>query len=156
MSIVRIGSVIAVLGCSGLRPALAQAVDEGLVVRQLKFSGNKSFEPGILKAAIVTTGSSFLATAGWIRWLGIGAKRHLNERAFRTDVERVKTFYRLHGYLDVLVDTAVVRTAKDAYITFRITENQPVRLRAFEIAGLDSIPDARSLTAAPPGAEARP
>lgn len=120
------------------------------MVRQLKFSGNKSFEPSILKAAIVTTGSSFLATAGWIRWLGIGAKRHLNERAFRTDVERVKTFYRLHGYLDVLVDTAVVRTAKDAYITFRITENQPVRLRAFEIAGLDSIPDARSLTVALP------
>lgn len=119
-------------------------------MRQLKFSGNKSFESIILKAAISTTGSSVLATAAWIRWLGLGAKRHLNERSFRTDVERLKTFYRIHGYLDVLVDTAVVRTIKDVYITFRITENEPVRVRTFEITGLDTIPDARDLTVALP------
>lgn len=145
-----------VLGFIGLRPVAAQAIDEGLIVRQLKFSGNKSFEASILSASIATTASSNLATKWYVRWLGLGAKRRLNERSFRTDVERLKTFYRIHGYLDVLVDTAVVRTEKDVYITFRITENEPVRVRRFEITGLDSIPDGKNVTVALPLREGQP
>ncbi|HEV8196557.1 MAG TPA: POTRA domain-containing protein, partial [Gemmatimonadales bacterium] len=148
--------MIAALGGSGLRPALAQAVDQGLVIRQLKFSGNKSFDAAILGASIATTGSTALATWPIIRSLGLGGKRYLNERAFRTDVERLKTFYRIHGYLDVLVDTAVVRTAKDAFITFRIKENEPVRVRSFEITGLDSLDDAHKVTVALPLREGQP
>ncbi len=144
------------LGCSGFRAAVAQAVEEGLVVRQLKFSGNKSFERAILDAAIATTGSSFFATSWFTRWMGIGATRRLNERDFRTDVERLKTFYRIHGFLDVLVDTAVIRTPKDVYITFRITENEPVRVRSFEITGLDTVPEWHRLTAALPLREGQP
>ena len=150
VSTVRTGLVIAVLGGFGLRPASAQAVDEGLIVRQLRFSGNKSFEASLLEAAIATTNSSGLATKWYIRWVGLGAKRHLNERTFRTDVERLKTIYRIHGYLDVLVDTAVVRTASDVYITFRISENKPIRVRTFEITGLDTVPDGKNLTAVLP------
>ncbi|HEU5218285.1 MAG TPA: BamA/TamA family outer membrane protein [Gemmatimonadales bacterium] len=138
--------MIAVLGCSGLRLAVAQAVEEGLVVRQLRFSGNGSVETALLAAAIATTNSSWIARFPVIRSLGLGAKRHLSERSFRTDVERLKTFYRLKGFLDVLVDTTVVRTAKDVYITFHITENEPVRVRTFEITGLDTVPDGDKLT----------
>lgn len=120
---------------------MAQAVDEGLVIRQLKFSGNKAIDVALLEAAIATTNSSWIARFPVIRSLGLGAKRHLSERSFRMDVERLKTFYRLRGYLDVLVDTTVVRTGKDVYITFQITENEPVRVRTLDVTGLDSIPD---------------
>jgi outer membrane protein assembly factor BamA len=147
VSIVRTAVAIAVLGCSGLRPALAQAVEEGLVLRQLSFSGNKSLPKRELEAAIATTNSSWIARAPIIRSLGLGSKRRLTERTFRTDVERLKTFYRIKGFLDVVIDTSVVRTEKDAYITFRITENEPIRVRSFRIGGLDSIPDGNHLTA---------
>lgn len=150
MSTVRTGLLIAALGCSGYGVASAQAVEEGLIVRRLKFSGNKSFETSILSAAIATTNSSALATLPIIRSLGLGAKRHLSERSFRIDVERLKTFYRIHGYLDVLIDTSVVRTAKDVYIDFKITENEPIRVRTFEILGLDTFPNNKRITTALP------
>ena len=150
MFTVRTGFAIAVLGCAGFRPALAQAMDQGPVVRRLSYTGNKSFESSILDAAIVTTNSTFFARSFLTRWLGLGGKRYLNERAFRTDVERLKTFYRIHGYLDVQVDTAVVRTPADVYITFLIKENEPVKVRTFEITGLDTIPDGHNLTVALP------
>ena len=134
------------LGISGLRAASAQALDQGLAVRQLKFSGNKAIETSLLAASISTSNSSFFATSKFTRWIGIGAKRYLNERSFRTDVERLKTFYRIKGFLDVLVDTVVVRTAENVYITFQITENEPVRVRTFEISGLDSLPDTDKIT----------
>lgn len=132
--------VIAALALGGLRTAVAQAVEEGLVVKQLDFSGNRAFDSRTLGAAIQTTNSHWLARLAVIRSLGLGAKRHLSERSFRTDVYRLRLFYQIHGYLDVKVDTTVIRTPKDVYITFHIAEGQPVLVRSFEIKGLDSLP----------------
>ena len=117
----------------------AQAVEEGLVIRQLKFSGNQHVDAKLLAASIATTNSSFFAATGWVRWLGLGVKRRLNERTLRVDAVRLKTFYQRKGYLDVQVDTTVIRTTDDAYITFHITESEPVLVRTLEIRGLDSL-----------------
>jgi|KBSSwiStaDraftv2_1062776.scaffolds.fasta_scaffold08948_5 outer membrane protein insertion porin family len=123
-----------------LLPLAAQSVEEGLVIRRLNFSGNKSFDKTILAASIATTNSSYFAATGWVRWLGLGVKRRLNERTLRVDAVRLKTFYQRKGFLEVKVDTAVIRTADDAYITFYISEGEPVRVRSFDIRGIDSMP----------------
>jgi len=120
-------------------PLAAQTVEEGLVIRQLKFSGNASFDARILAASIATTNSSFFAANGLVRWTGLGVKRRLNERTLRVDAVRLKTFYQRKGFMEVKVDTSVIRTTDDAYITFHITEGEPVLVRTFEIRGLDSL-----------------
>jgi len=117
----------------------AQAVEEGLVIRQLKFSGNQHVDARLLAASIATTNSSFFAASGWVRWLGLGVKRRLNERTLRVDAVRLKTFYQRKGYLDVQVDTTVIRSDQSAWITFHITEGEPVLVRTLEIRGLDSL-----------------
>lgn len=147
MSTVRTSLMIALLGGGGLCSAHAQAVAEGLVVRQLKFDGAHAFDKPTLSAAIATTGSTWLATNGLVRWIGLGSERHLSQRALRMDVYRLRLFYQVHGYLDAEVDTTVIRTPKDVYITFHIDEGQPVLVRSFEIKGLDSLPSGDKLTA---------
>ena len=121
----------------GARPVAAQ--ETGLLIRQLNFVGNRSIRSLALEAAISTTKSSYFVRSGMLRWLGLGEKRYLNEREFRTDAARLRLFYQLSGFLDVQVDTAVVRTATEAYITFRIAEGEPVRVRTFTVSGIDSL-----------------
>jgi outer membrane protein insertion porin family len=117
-------------------PAVAQT---GLIVRKLSFDGNKAFDDQVLGAAIQTTSSSWFATTPVVRAVGLGEKRRLNERDLERDVERLRLLYRIGGYLEVQVDTLIRRTDRDAYITFKITEGQPVRLSRFAIGGLDSL-----------------
>ena len=120
-------------------PLASQAVETGLVIRKLKFSGNESFPAAMLAAAIATTNSSFFATNGLVRWLGLGVERYLNERTLRVDAVRLKTFYQRKGFLEVQVDTTVIRTEEDAYITFHIIEGEPVRVERLEIRGIDTV-----------------
>lgn len=126
--------------------ARAQAPDEGLVIRRLAFSGNRAFDDYVLAAAIATTGSSWFASSSLVRWVGLGAKRRLNERDLRIDLIRLRVYYQSRGYMDVTVDTSVVRTAADAYITFRIEEGEPILVRTLVIRGLDSVPRSTQLT----------
>ena len=51
-------------------PSLAARLEEGLVIRQLKFSGNQHVDAKLLAASIATTNSSFFAATGWVRWPG--------------------------------------------------------------------------------------
>ena len=137
--------IVAALGGAVLGGAAAQVGEGGLVVRQLKFRGNDAFPSDILAAAIATTSSSTFATSPLLSWIGLGEKRRLNELELRRDVPRLRLFYQIRGYLDAQVDTTVVRTAEDVYITFAIHEGEPVRIRNFIIKGLDSIPGGREL-----------
>ncbi len=80
-----------------------------------------------------------------MRWLGLGEKRYLNEVEFRRDVVRLILLYRQSGYMNAVVDTSVRRTARDAYITFRIHEGDPVRVVRLDVRGLDGIFDVERL-----------
>ncbi len=124
---------------SGL--AVAEAQERDLIVRQLKFEGNHSIEALALEAAISTTKSSWFARERLVRGLGLGEKRRLNEREFRIDVARIRLFYQISGFLDARVDTVVIRTDRDAFITLRITEGEPVRVQRLLIGGIDSLAD---------------
>jgi outer membrane protein assembly complex protein YaeT len=141
----RTALALAVLGGglpgAGVAPLAGQAVEEGegLVVRQLRFSGNHAFEPDLLGTAIATSNSSWFARFALVRWLGLGEKRRLNDREFRRDVARLRLFYQIHGFLDARVDTTVIRTERDVYITFQVQEGPPVLVRSLEVKGLDSL-----------------
>jgi outer membrane protein assembly factor BamA len=86
-------------GVAGLLVALALAVPAAaqqtqLVVRQLKFEGNKAIPDDVLAAAIATTNSNWFARAFFFRSLGfLGAKRYFDEQEFRRDVVRHQLLY---------------------------------------------------------------
>ncbi|NNG17399.1 MAG: hypothetical protein HKM89_13045 [Gemmatimonadales bacterium] len=116
------------------------------VIRQLKFEGNRAIDELTLRAVIGTTNSSWFARSGLVRWIGLGEKRYFDEREFQRDVLRLTLLYRKSGYLDVAVDTLVVRKPQDIYLTVRIAENEPVRVIALDLVGLDTLPEPRRIT----------
>jgi outer membrane protein insertion porin family len=124
-------------------PAMAQQAqqEDQRVVRQLNFEGNRAISDEVLAAAIATTNSSWFATTFFFRWLGLGAKRFFDEEEFRRDVVRLGVLYKRSGYPDAVIDTVVQRTPQDVYITFQITEGNPIRVTSFTITGLDSLPE---------------
>jgi outer membrane protein insertion porin family len=117
-----------------------EGVEPGLVVRGLRFEGNRAYPDEVLETVIATTSSSFFASQGWLRWTHLGEKRYLDELDFRRDVLRLTAYYREGGFLEARVDTLVRRTERDAWITFRIVEGAPVLTDSFTIAGLDPLP----------------
>jgi outer membrane protein insertion porin family len=112
-----------------------------LVVRKLDFDGNRAIPDEVLRTAISTTNSSWFATAFLVRWFGLGEKRYFNDQEFRRDVVRLQVLYRRSGYPHVAVDTTVRREPQNIYITFHITEGEPIVVRSLEILGIDSLPD---------------
>jgi outer membrane protein assembly factor BamA len=115
------------------------AQESQLVVRQLKFEGNKAISDEVLASAIATTNSSWFARAVPFRWLGLGEKRYFDEQEFKRDVIRLEVLYRRSGYPHVQTDTIVRRTPTDVYITFRIKEGEPIRVIGIAITGLDTL-----------------
>jgi outer membrane protein assembly complex protein YaeT len=139
-SMKRAGLVMCLLGSlASTYPAAAQQESQR-VVRQLNFDANRAITDEILAAAIVTTNSSWFARAFFFRSLGLGAKRFFDEEEFRRDVVRLNVLYKRSGYPEAVVDTLVQRTPEDVYITFKITEGDPIRVTTFTITGLDSLP----------------
>lgn len=137
----RIGRGLALALVLGFAAVDLDAQDQGLVIRHLAFKGNRSLDAVTLEAAIATTNSSFFVRYSMVSWLGLGERRRLNERELRVDLARLRLLYQLNGFMDVQIDTSIVRTETDAYITFLITEGEPVRVRSLTISGLDSLPD---------------
>lgn len=109
------------------------------VVRELSFVGNKALDDVTLSSAIATTNSSWWARFAGVRWLGLGEKRYFNELEFRRDVVRLMLLYRQSGYMSAVVDTIVRRTARDAYVEFRIHEGEPVRVTRLDVKGIEGI-----------------
>jgi outer membrane protein assembly factor BamA len=123
-----------------LPPVTLQAQESGLVVRQLDFEGNKSITDEVLRAAIVTTTSTWFARYPPFRYLGLGEKRYLNEEEFRRDVIRLHVLYRRSGFPNAVVDTVVRREPESVFIRFRITERAPMVTAEIRITGVDSLP----------------
>ena len=136
--------LVALLAASSVLAAQNQERPER-VVRRLAFSGNHALDDYTLSSAIATTSSGWFATSPLVRWLGMGEKRYFDELGFRRDVVRLLLLYRQSGYMTAVVDTVVVRTTKDAYITFRIHEGEPVRVARLELRGLEGILDTLAL-----------
>jgi outer membrane protein assembly factor BamA len=119
--------------------SVLSAQERDRVVRALRFEGNQAIDDVTLASVIATTNSNWWATSSLVRWIGLGEKRYLSEVEFRRDVVRLILFYRQSGYMNAVVDTSVQRTRRDAYITFRIHEGDPVRVTRLDITGLEGI-----------------
>jgi outer membrane protein assembly complex protein YaeT len=132
------------------RPLVAQQEPATRVVRELSFVGNQAIDDYTLSTVIATSRSSFFATAGLVRWIGLGEKRYFDELEFRRDVVRLILFYRQSGYMQVVVDTAVRRTPRDVFVTFRIYEGEPVRVKQLAIDGISGLLDEVRLRRAMP------
>jgi len=137
---------LAGLFAAAATPSGAAAQDTLRVIRSLKFKGNKAINNATLSTAIGTTNSSWFARKSAVRWIGLGEKRYLDETEFRRDVLRLVLLYRQSGFLEVKVDTVVIRDPKYAWITFKITEGPPVVVTSFTVTGLDSLPRPDKLT----------
>lgn len=120
------------------------------MVRALRFEGNRSIDDYTLSTVIATSKSSFFATFPLVRWIGLGAKRYFDELEFRRDVVRLILFYRQSGFMNVGVDTIVRRTPRDVFITFRIYEGEPIRVRSLSVEGVAGIVNERALLRAFP------
>ena len=108
-------------------------------VREVRFVGNANFADDELLVGIVTTPSSWLRRT--TRYFGV---RHcLAPREFPRDVERLRVFYRNHGFLEVQVDTIVTRVADEAVtIAFAIIEGEPILVDRVVVDGLEEVPEA--------------
>jgi outer membrane protein insertion porin family len=120
------------------------------VVRQLKYVGNHAIDDYTLSTVIATSNSAWFARSSLVRWLGLGAKRTFDELEFRRDVVRLILFYRQSGFMQAVVDTSVRRTARDVYVTFRIFEGAPVRVRRLDLEGIAGVINQRPLRRALP------
>ncbi len=124
---------------AGFAAAPLAAQQEQRVVRGLSFEGNHAIDDYTLSTAIATSNSSYFASTWWLRWTHLGEKRFFNELEFRRDVVRLLLLYRRSGYVNAVIDTLVRRADHDVFITFRISEGEPVRLARFDVLGLDAI-----------------
>ena len=120
------------------------------MVRGLDFVANRAIDGYTLSTVIATSSSSFFATAWWVRWIGLGEKRYFDEIEFRRDVIRLILFYRQSGFMSAVVDTAVRRTARDVFVTFRIYEGEAVRVTRLAVEGVEGILDLTKLGRAMP------
>ncbi len=117
------------------------AQDAPRIVRKLAFEGNRSISNEVLASAISTTNSSWFARAFLIRSLGLGEKRTFDEQEFKRDVVRLGVLYRRSGYPQAQIDTVLRRKPENIYITFRITEGEPIRVTTLDVLGLDTLPE---------------
>jgi len=111
-------------------------------VREVRFRGNTAFTDDELLLGIVTTPSSWLRRT--TRYFGV---RHcLAPREFPRDVERLRVFYRNHGFVEVQVDTVITRVT-DAAVTIRfdIIEGDPILVDRVVVHGLAEVPEAEEI-----------
>ncbi len=145
--------VYAVCGAVLAVPANAQvqttARDTLPVVRRVDIEGNHAFGDDQIKRSISTRASGCKSVIlSPFCWVGIGAFRRLERldpRELRTDVARIRVFYFRRGYRQAVVDTTVVREARQVDVTFHIEEGPAVGVESIEVLGLDSVPDAEAV-----------
>jgi len=113
--------------------------EQRLLVRDVRFEGNEYLNDLTLAASIATSESDFWARSWPVSWIGIGARRYLNETELRRDVLRILLLYRRSGFFESQVDTTVVRSGDAVRVAFHITEGEPVRVAAVGVEGTAEI-----------------
>ena len=147
----RAGLGAAALLTAGLSAAGAAAQEvrpAERTVTTVRFEGNRVLASDTLAIAISTNASSWNYTwpgRALTSWIPFGDRRHFDEIEFRRDAIRLVLFYRQHGFYDARVDTVVRRSAREAAVTFRITEGPPVVVAAVEVTGTEGAIPAEDL-----------
>lgn len=120
---------LAIIGNSGCRTA------GGIRIDSIDFAGVEQVSEGALADALQTKESSRLP------W---GRKRYFDRRAFEADLKRIEAFYRDRGFPDARVrsfDLRLNEAQDQTDVTLDISEGEPIRVAAIELAGFDVVPD---------------
>jgi len=105
--------------------------DGDIQIASLDFNGVEQIDEGALKDAIQTRKGS------WLPW---GRKRFFERRAFDADLKRIEAFYRDRGFPDARVtsfDVSLNSTQDKVSISVNISEGEPLRIAAVDLAGFD-------------------
>src|SRR5262245_62121153 len=126
------GACLAGLACNG----------EGTVtVHSLSFEGVKAIDESRLRSALATRENTKVPVVGWqLPW---GRKSFFDRSRFDADLKRIEAFYADRGYPDARVSAFDVKLNKkqdSVDVTLTISEGQPVRVAAVNLAGFDVIP----------------
>jgi outer membrane protein insertion porin family len=99
-------------------------------IREIKFVGNETYSQSDLQDEIK------LSTPGWLTWY-TDTDKYSREK-LEGDVDRIRTFYLDHGYLEFTVEPPQVTISpdrKDIYITITVHEGKPYKVRSVKLAG---------------------
>jgi outer membrane protein insertion porin family len=127
--------------------------EEGdIQITGLDFNGVEQVDKGALSNALQTKKGS------WIPW---GRKRYFDRRAFEADLKRIEAFYVDRGFPDARVTSfdVMLNEAQDKVdITVNISEGEPIRVAAVQLAGFDVLDEGKreALLAGLPLQEGRP
>lgn len=106
--------------------------EEGEIrVASLDFVGVEAIEVGDLENVLQTREGSRLP------W---GRQRYFDRRAFEADLKRIHAYYRDRGFPDARITSfdVTLNDAQDAVdITVNVSEGEPIRIAAVELAGFD-------------------
>jgi outer membrane protein insertion porin family len=111
-------------------------IKEGPLVHigAIKFVGNHAFKAKQLRNLVETRPYNLIFSL----LFNTGV---LNRKVLAADVDRLKTFYYQHGYLNAQVfDPTVTRKGNSLIITFKINEGEPYRIGAITFEGDLKVP----------------
>ena len=147
--------VVVILALGGIcvtQSANAQIVstteDTTLIVRKLRFSGNRFASSSVLETIVRSrTNRELFGIGGFTPWYWLWqvAPRigeppaRLDRTAVNNDVSRIIEYYRSNGYLETTVQTSVVEY-KDGKVevSFIVEEGKPSRVRNVYYSGVPS------------------
>jgi outer membrane protein assembly factor BamA len=132
------------------QPALAQmqntSDDTTLVVRKLRFTGNRFASAAVLESLVRSrTNRELFGIGGFTPWYWLWQAApkigeppaRLDRGAMANDLQRITEYYRSNGYLEASVRSSVVEYKKGKVeISFIIEEGQPSYLRNVFYSGL--------------------
>ena len=86
-------------------------------VKKVSFLGNKAFKDEEIKSILQTQEDSLFS--------GLSGSGNFKELNFQNDIERLKYFYRMKGYLQINIGTPEITVSEDkkwVFITMKLTE----------------------------------
>lgn len=101
------------------------SAQENLIVRKIKFTGNKHFLDSRL------TDETTIQSSSWIKAKFLGKEPvYYTQKLYNDDIKRLQIFYQKEGYLNVRFGTPNVTVTKKnkVIITVPVFENEPVRI----------------------------
>gem|GEM_PF-2438147 len=111
-------------------------------VKSFEIKGTEQFTAAELKKGLATQVDPGWRTA--IPWMPLLGAEHsyFNQIDWRRDVERIKTFYSMHGFFNArIVNTSLSQSAKkeEVRINISIAEGEPTRVSELNIEGLEAL-----------------
>jgi outer membrane protein assembly complex protein YaeT len=110
--------------------------DQGVIVKDLSFTGNTAAPTDQLRSVLATVESP---TLPW------GPREYFSREEFEADLKRVVAFYRDRGYPDARVrsfDARLSDDQKSVRLRIDIEEGEPIRVERVVLTGLESLPEA--------------